>query len=197
MAQQPVILFDVMDTLVTDPFFEAMPTFFGMSFDELREVKHPASWIEFEKGRINEAEYLARFFRDGRPIDGKALLACLNDAYRWIDGMKELLSDLKNGGYEMHVLSNYSTWYRMIDQKLQLSEYIHWSFVSCLTGARKPEPQAYLSAAETLNVDVGECLLIDDRIVNVDAAKELGMDAILAESAAQIRVELARRQIGN
>lgn len=173
MAQRPVILFDVMDTLVTDPYYEAMPEFFGMSFEDLRSAVHPTSWIEFEEGRISEAEYLDRFFRDGRSVDGQALTPCLREAYRWIGGMRELLDDLKTAGYEMHVLSNYSTWYQLIEDKLQLSRYIEWSFVSCLTGVRKPDPQAYFSAAKSLQVDVRDCLLVDDRIVNVEAAGTL------------------------
>jgi hypothetical protein len=39
--QQPVLLLDVMDTLVTDPFFEHMPRFFNMTFKELLAAKHP------------------------------------------------------------------------------------------------------------------------------------------------------------
>ena len=109
--------------------------------------------------------------------------------------MEQLLADLHTAGYEMHALSNYSVWYRVIEEKLRLSRYIQWSFVSCLTGLRKPAPEAYLSAAETLQVDVSECLLIDDRTVNVDAARDLGMDAIEAASSTQVRAELARRQI--
>jgi HAD superfamily hydrolase (TIGR01509 family) len=109
--------------------------------------------------------------------------------------MQELLAKLKTAGYEMHVLSNYSTWYQLIEDKLQLSQYLRWSFVSCLVGVRKPDPQAYLCAAEALHVGVGDCLLIDDRIVNVEAAQDLGTDAILAESSTQILAELARRRI--
>jgi hypothetical protein len=40
-TQQPVLLLDVMDTIVTDPFFEHMPRFFGMTFKELLAAKHP------------------------------------------------------------------------------------------------------------------------------------------------------------
>lgn len=197
MARRPVILFDVMDTLVTDPYYCAMPDFFGMSRKELRRAIHPTSWIEFEEGHISGAEYVARFFRDGRCVDGDALNACLKDAYDWVDGASQVLADLQDAGYEMHALSNYSTWYRIIEEKLQLSRYVQWSFVSCLTGLRKPAPEAYQSAAETLQVDVGDCLLVDDRIVNVDAARDVGMDAIQAESSPQVRAELVRRRILN
>ncbi|MBC8874142.1 MAG: HAD-IA family hydrolase [Planctomycetes bacterium] len=195
MARRPVVLFDVMDTLVTDPYYRAMPAFFGMSRKELRKAIHQTSWIEFEEGHISQAEYLARFFDDGRPVDGDALDACLKDAYGWVDGAEQLLADLQDAGYEMHAFSNYSVWYRIIEEKLRLSRYLQWSFVSCLTGLRKPAQEAYQAAAETLQVDVGDCLLIDDRTVNVDAAREFGLDAILVESSAQVRAELSRRRI--
>ncbi len=195
MAKRPLILFDVMDTLVIDPYYCAMPAFFGMSRKELKKAIHPTSWIEFEEGRISGPEYIARFFQDGRPVDGDALNACLKEAYDWLDGAEQLLADLKKADCEMHALSNYSIWYRIIEEKLQLSRYIQWSFVSCLTGLRKPAPEAYYSAAATLQVAVGDCLLIDDRSVNVDAARDIGMDAILVESTAQVRAELTCRRI--
>ncbi|KAL0288978.1 UNVERIFIED_CONTAM: Flavin mononucleotide hydrolase 1, chloroplatic, partial [Sesamum angustifolium] len=50
----PVLLFDIMDTIVRDPFYHDVPAFFGMSMKELLECKHPTTWIEFEKGLINE-----------------------------------------------------------------------------------------------------------------------------------------------
>eukprot|EP00268_Persea_americana_P025646 TRINITY_DN24982_c0_g1_i3.p1 TRINITY_DN24982_c0_g1~~TRINITY_DN24982_c0_g1_i3.p1 ORF type:complete len:104 (+),score=28.59 TRINITY_DN24982_c0_g1_i3:34-312(+) len=50
----PILLFDVMDTLVRDPFYQDVPAFFGMPMKELLETKHPTAWIEFEKGLINE-----------------------------------------------------------------------------------------------------------------------------------------------
>ena len=39
MSHTKIVLLDVMDTLVTDPFREAMPRFFGMSLDELLQAK--------------------------------------------------------------------------------------------------------------------------------------------------------------
>ncbi|KAA8538920.1 hypothetical protein F0562_025612 [Nyssa sinensis] len=52
----PILLFDVMDTIVRDPFYQDVPAFFRMSLKELIECKHPTAWIEFEKGLINEVE---------------------------------------------------------------------------------------------------------------------------------------------
>ena len=190
MPKRPIILIDVMETLVTEPFFTTMPAFFGMSFDELLATKHPTSWVEFEKGRITEAEYVERFFRDRRPVDRDALRQCLRRSYCWLDGMEELLGELKSAGYEIHALSNYSSWYELIDESLKLSRYLRWTFVSCLTGVRKPDRQAFLGAAATLDVDPAECLFIDDRHENVDAARDVGMHAILKLDSTQLRNEL-------
>ena len=43
-----VVLWDVMDTLVRDPFREVMPAFFGMDFKELLRVKSPTAWLAFK-----------------------------------------------------------------------------------------------------------------------------------------------------
>jgi hypothetical protein len=50
----PVLLFDVMGTIVRDPFFEEIPAFFGLSMKELLVVKHPTAWMEFESGQVTE-----------------------------------------------------------------------------------------------------------------------------------------------
>ena len=184
-----------METLVNEPFFTAVPEFLGMTLDKLLQVKHPTSWIEFEKGTISEEEYLRTFFRSGEPIDGAGLRHCLASAYRWLDGMESLLADLNQAGYSLHALSNYSLWYRIIEERLKLSRYLEWTFVSCQTGVRKPDRAAYLGAAERLRVAPVDCLFIDDRPVNVDAARAVGMNAILREGAPQVRRELQQRQL--
>lgn len=190
---RPRILFDVMRTLVTEPFLEVMPNFFGMSPADFLAAKHPTSWIEFEEGKISEDQYFDRFFTDGRPIDGPALRVRMKLAYKWIDGMESILAELNAAGYEMHALSNYSGWYEMIDESLEISRYVGWTFVSCRTGFRKPDPQAFLGAATALSVTPAQCLFIDDRSENIHAARQLGMNAILFTGAENLRQELAIR----
>lgn len=72
--QTPVLLLDVMDTIVTDPFFEHMPRFFNLTFKELLAAKHPTAWVEFENDMITEDELFVKFFADGRQFDGQALV---------------------------------------------------------------------------------------------------------------------------
>jgi len=193
MPRPAIILWDIMETLVTEPFYDAMPAFFQMTLDELLQVKHPTTWLEFEKGEIDETEHFRRFFRDGRPIDGPGLRQCVLRGYRWIEGMQPLVAELHERGYPMHALSNYPIWYELIEQRLCLSRYLHWTFVSCHTGVRKPDADAFLGAARALEVEPDQCLFIDDRAVNVEAARRLNMDTILKRDADQVRSELVAR----
>lgn len=191
----PVLLFDVMDTLVYDPFRREIPEFFGATLTELLAQKHPTAWLEFERGEISEQEYFRKMFRDGRPIDGEAFRSHVARAYRFTEGTEALLGELSDAGLEMHALSNYPEWYQLIESRCRLSRFLEWSFVSCATGVRKPDAEAYLGAARAVGREPAQCLFIDDRETNCAAARELGMPAICYESTPQLRAELAERGV--
>lgn len=53
------------------------------------------------------------------------------NGYRWIDGMEFLLLDLARQGVEMHIFSNYPSWYKRIEAKLAVTRFLPWTFVSC------------------------------------------------------------------
>jgi FMN hydrolase / 5-amino-6-(5-phospho-D-ribitylamino)uracil phosphatase len=188
------ILWDVMDTLVADPFRDVMPSFFGMTLERMLREKHPTAWGRFERGELEEAEFLATFFADGRSFDTGGFRACVRGSYRWLVGIEELLADLQARGTSMHTLSNYPEWYAWIEEQLQLSRYVKWSFVSCKTGLRKPDPAAFQLAARALEHEPEECLFIDDRLGNCEGARAIGMDAVhFTGDVPQLRAELARR----
>nr|ADE77071.1 unknown [Picea sitchensis] len=191
----PILLFDVMDTIVRDPFYEDVPFFFGLSMKELLGVKHPTAWIEFEKGIITEEELAIKFFSDGRAFDFDGLKQCMSNGYAYLDGIEDILRRLKLNGYEMHAFTNYPCWYLMIEEKLKLSTYLSWTFSSCETGKRKPEIEAYLEVSKHLGVPPSSCLFIDDRLANVEVASKLGMAGILFKNAYKLEQDLISRGI--
>ena len=91
-----------------------------------------------------------------------------------------------------HLLSNYPVWYRIIEEKLELSRYADGSFVSCNLGVRKPHPGIYQAAIDQLG-DPGAMIFVDDRQQNCDAAMALGIDALRFRDAATLRGELVAR----
>ena len=189
---QPVLLWDVMGTLVHDPFFVEMPEFFELSFDDMLASKHPSAWVEFELGRRTQDEFLDDFFADRRVFDHRAFISAVQAAYRWLPGMEEMLKELHGSGFAMHAFSNYPIWYRLIEERLALSRFLEWSFVSCRTGVRKPDPAAYRRVVDEVGVSPHELVFIDDRESNCEAARQNGLAAIRFENARSLRDGLAK-----
>ena len=183
----PILLLDVMGTLVYDPFDHEVPAFFGMTQKELLSQVKPGTWEAFERGEIDEATLEREYFADGRSYDHGALLAAMRGAYRWLPGMENLARDLRAAGHHLHTLSNYPEWWQTIEEVVGLSALVPWTFVSCRMGVRKPDAAIYRQAAAELGVDPARCLFVDDREVNCAGAREVGMGAVRFEGAEALR----------
>lgn len=190
-----VLLLDVMDTLVRDPFWVEIPRHFGMTLEQLLPQLQPGAWVEFELDAVDEATFVSRFFADGRAVDAEGLRAAVRAGYRLLPGVEPLLHELRARGVAMHALSNYPRWYALIEEALGLSTWVQWSFVSCDTRLRKPDPRAYLHACRTLGVEPSACVFVDDREGNCAAAREQGMDAVRFTDAAMLRRSLVERGV--
>jgi putative hydrolase of the HAD superfamily len=59
-------------------------------------------------------------------------------------------------------------------------------------GMRKPEPEIYLLTVERLGggVEPADCVFVDDIAINCDAARALGMTAVVFETTEQAREEI-------
>jgi FMN phosphatase YigB (HAD superfamily) len=192
----PVLLFDVMSTLVHDPIFTAGPRVFGV--DTVRPLfawLDSSAWVDFELGHIDEATYFQRWLQPGAPaVDPATFWAAMYADYAWLPGIEALLTDLNTAGIELHAFSNYPVWYRQIDAKLGLSRYLKWSAVSCNLGLRKPDPAAYHAAASAAGCAPEACIFVDDRRINVDAAQAVGMGGLVFEGDVEaLRAALSNR----
>ena len=185
-----IVLWDIMGTLVHDPFFAEMPEFFGMTFDAMLDAVHPRAWVEFELGERSEEDFLESFFADGREFDRRGFVSTVGSSYRWLPGLEELLAELRDAGLIMHAFSNYPVWYRLIEERLSPSRFIDWRFVSCITGLRKPASAAYEHVLNELGVPAEQCVFIDDRVGNCEAARQAGIRSVLFEGVGPLRASL-------
>jgi putative hydrolase of the HAD superfamily len=76
-----------------------------------------------------------------------------------------------------------------------LMRHFHRFVLSYKVGAMKPAPLIYEKAIEAAECEAGECFFTDDIEENVEAARIIGIDAVLFRSADQIREELNRRGV--
>jgi putative hydrolase of the HAD superfamily len=160
-------------------------------FDDRHEMV-VSSW---ERGKIGLDEYLERtvFYRP-RPFTREAFkdyLFSLSQPYR--DALA-LAQELTNSGkYLMATINNESAelnLYRI--QTFGLREIFTLFVSSCFVGLRKPEEGIYRLALEITQKPPEECCFIDDRALNLECARKLGMHTVEMENAARLREELEK-----
>lgn len=94
--------------------------------------------------------------------------------------------------YVFSILSNIErTW---LDEHLSSQQRAYFSAIvaSSETGIMKPDPRAYILAAEQLNVEPADCLFVDDSERNLDAAKAVGMHGIHYQNFQQFEQDIAK-----
>lgn len=170
-----VVAFDVMDTLLTDPFRAALEAATGLTLVELMARRDPAVYPAFERGELTEEQYWAHHAALGVEVDPAAFHAVRRAGTRWLPGMAALLADLE-GKVRRVGASNYPVW---IEELIAgpLAGRLDEVLASHHLGARKPDHVFYERLLERLGRAASEVAFIDDREVNVVAARELGLPA--------------------
>ena len=108
-----------------------------------------------------------------------------------IDGMQELLQELKTAGYHIYGLSNWSaeTFYQ-VRNDYPIFDLLEGFVLSGEEKCLKPEPQIYTILLDRYQIEPDTALFFDDNIDNVEGAKAVGIHGIQFVSAEQIRKEL-------
>ena len=114
----------------------------------------------------------------------------------WIDGMDVIVAALEAQGVPQYGLTNLPAekWPHIQTTYPAIARFED-VIVSGQEGVIKPDRRIYEITAARLPFEPGEVLFFDDRRDNVDAARTLGFDAEVFESAAQVRGALATRAI--
>ncbi len=146
----PILVFDLMDTVVVDPFFTELPRLFGARLAALHKTRDPTAWPAFERGELDEEGFLARLYPQGCPAEAPTpveLRDAIIGSYRFVEGMPELLGELRHEGHALWALSNYPVWIEHARAQLGLDALFDGMLASYQLQARKPEHQAYQRAA--------------------------------------------------
>lgn len=151
---------------------------------------HSKYWDMLDEGTIetNEAK---RKFLDAMPQYETQLQLFWQN----IDGVvkeyayaKPLVKELQEKGYRVYLLSNYPlAMYEMHWPTFSFFPMVDGYVVSAPERMRKPNLAIYKLLCDRYGLDQTECLFVDDRQENVDAAIAYGMQAIRFESYEQFR----------
>lgn len=113
-----------------------------------------------------------------------------------IDESVEILKTLKNKGYPIYGLSNWSAeTFPVARQRYAVFELLDDYVLSGDVKLIKPGPEIFLYCLEKFHKTAEECLFIDDSEPNIITAGKLGFDTIHFTSPQQLRVELSARNL--
>ena len=107
-----------------------------------------------------------------------------------IDGMRELLTQLKQEGYKLYGLTNWcSKVYQTIEQ-FEIFKLLDGYVISSEEKVIKPEPEIYQRLFAKFNLCPEECIFTDDKEENIIGSERLGMKGIVFKNAKQYEEEL-------
>ena len=107
-----------------------------------------------------------------------------------IEGMRELLCRLKDGGCRLYGLSNWSYKVYEVIRKYSIFSLLDGMVISSDVHLLKPDSRIYQCLMEKYGLQNEDCVFIDDRKENVEAAQKLKMQGIVFEDALQLRLKL-------
>ena len=91
----------------------------------------------------------------------------------------DILMKLKQDNYECFVLSNWSSeTFIDIPKEFKFMNNFDGLLISGEDKLAKPDPKIYLLAIDRFNLDPQNTVFIDDKLININAAKELGFKTI-------------------
>jgi putative hydrolase of the HAD superfamily len=172
------------------------PEHFGTALRALTEETGENPLYAMERGEMSEEAFLAELGRGLEPLlDHTPHLHRFRELF--IGGLQanaetiELMRELKGQGLRMAMLTNnVREWEAMWRAMLPVDEIFEIVVDSAFVGCRKPEPRIYEITLERLGLPAEACLFIDDILVNVEGAREMGLNAVHFQSNEQAIAEI-------
>jgi putative hydrolase of the HAD superfamily len=165
---------------------------FHLDWEEFQD-RHDLSFPAFDSGNISLNEYLDRtlFYRSRGFTREEFTAFMFAQSKEYPESRAVLDAAARTGKYFIGAVNN---------EPLELNEYrieafrlrrdFQVFFSSCYLHARKPEEMIFRIALEVTQRPAPECVFIDDRPLNLENPRRLGMNTIHYQSAAQLRREL-------
>jgi 2-haloacid dehalogenase len=107
-----------------------------------------------------------------------------------------ILRSLREMGYPLYGLSNWSVEkFLLVRHKYEVFDWFETILLSGEVKLVKPDPRIFAIMLEKIGRKAHECVLVDDSIGNIEAARRLGFQAIHFRSAEKLREELCQMEI--
>ena len=139
-------------------------------------------WKLLDAGLITRSEanlrMLARAKEYGRAFEVQGVLDDWMHILRPRRRMQTLVEQLKQHGYCVYYLSNIPEDVLALLMERDFKGLFDGGVASCEVQVNKPDPQIYKALLKKYQLKASECVFIDDRLENVQAAFALGFAGI-------------------
>ena len=153
---------------------------FGFDFDEFN-ARHLAIFDTYESGKMSLEDYLAlAVFYQSRNFTMDEFRRFLFNESKPYPEMIELISTIKHH-YDLPTIAVNNEPKEINEYRIKqynLNSFIDVFVSSCYLQTRKPDKHIYRYALDLAQVQPGEVVYIDDRLVLIQAARQLGLNAI-------------------
>ena len=167
---------------------------FRLDWEEFQD-RHDLSFPAFDSGLITLNEYLERtLFYRSRSFSREEFIAFMFAQSKEYSETRAILDAVSlSGKYFVGAINNEPlelNQYRIETFDLRRNFLVFFS--SCYVRSRKPEETIYRIALEVTQRAPEKCLFIDDRPLNLESPRRLGMNVIHHQNAEQLRSELGK-----
>lgn len=195
------LIFDLGNVLVPFDFqraYDRLTPLCRFPLDEIRERLRSSGLVHrFETGQVAPKDFVAEF---GRTLEIQTTYDEFCDLWSSIFLSETLIPEAWiesfARSYTLVLLSNTNAiHFEMIRDNYPLLRHFRHLVLSHEVGAKKPDARIYREAIAKAGCAPGECFFADDILLNVEGAREQGMDAIQFISAEQLAHELRARGV--
>ena len=152
---------------------------------------------QYEYGSITTAQVhqaIERLFQ--RVIDFQALVRAASDIFWPNESIMPVIEQLAAQGHPLVLLSNTCDAHvQWVDARFPVLRHFRRRVLSFEAGSRKPEPAIFAEAARAAGVAASDCFFTDDTPGHVEAARQLGFDAVPFRDTSQLTADLFARGI--
>lgn len=139
-------------------------------------------WDPLDAGTITDEEVMrlsyARLPERLHEVAGKIYYSWIYNIPE-IDGMRELLTELRERGYKLYLLSNICTYFAAHSDEIPILKLLDGCIFSGCEGVVKPEVAIFERLLSRFSLNADECIFVDDRALNIEGGERAGIRGYL------------------
>lgn len=190
------IVFDLGNVLVKFDSNELISHFFKVKQKEVKSFYFDSLWNEYDQGLYSVDEMIEKGVKQFPELESD-IKNLMHHWTQFVIPLKkniEFIKTLKKEGYRVYILSNIPEDDTKYLNGLGVFEDCDGGVFSYEVKKIKPDLDIFRIFLKKYELNANECLFLDDRKENVDAAKSLGFNAIEVSDSSKV-IELVKEKI--